>query len=97
MRLKKYAACVRDLEKRGLSRRQIAGLIGIDEAVISRRMKVGEKSQKPTVEALIVINTLAEIFSSEFVDAKQMEFKATGWMTQKINQSNDLHAMGKVA
>lgn len=100
MRLRKYSTCIKDLEKQGLTRRQIADLIGIDEAVISRRMrqpKPGEKPSKPTVEALIVINTLADVFSQEFFDAKQVEFKSTGWLNQKILQANDLHALGKVA
>lgn len=92
MRLRTYGSCVKALQKQGLSRRQIAGLIGIDEAVLSRRMA---KKQAPTVEALIVINTLAEVFSPG--DDTGPLWDQKGWMAEKIKQASDLHDLGKVA
>jgi transcriptional regulator with XRE-family HTH domain len=92
-KLKKYTVCVKALESKGLSRRQIAGLIGIDEAVVSRRMA---GKQEPTREALIVINTLADIFSlPEKEDLTAWDGR--GWINEKINQSVLLNELGRVA
>lgn len=88
MRLKKYGTCVRDLESQGLNRRQIAKLIGIDEAVISRRMS---GKQKPTVEALIVVNLLSDIFeiNGNHVDLlTQMDDK--GWFAESMAKATGL-------
>jgi transcriptional regulator with XRE-family HTH domain len=95
--MKKYKTCVKALEKQGLTRRQIAGLVGVDEAVISRRMRDGRDggpTSKPTVEALIVINILAEVFSEEFFEAKTITFDEKGWLQHKINVASQLHSLG---
>lgn len=80
-----------------MTRRQIAGLIGIDEAVISRRLgkdEYGNPKQEPTREALIVINTLAEVFEME---PGKGEWNATGWLVEKMNQAASLRDLGRVA
>ena len=95
MRLKKYGTCVKTLEGQGLNRRQIAKLIGIDEAVISRRMS---GKQKPTVEALIVVNLLSDIFAVEGV---YLNLKGTmddkGWFADSMVKANDLAEVGASA
>ena len=61
LKLRQYSTCVKELQKvHGLSRREISELIGIHEAVMSRRMS---GKQEPTREALIVINTLADVYN----------------------------------
>ena len=92
MRLKKYGTCVRDLEGQGLNRRQIAKLIGIDEAVISRRMS---GKQKPTVEALIVVNLLSDIFEIKGMDVDLLHsMDAKGWFADSMQKATDLAEVG---
>lgn len=57
--MKTYNTCVAMLERKGLNRRQISALIGIDEAVLSRRCA---EKQNPTFEALVVVNLVADLF-----------------------------------
>jgi len=99
MRLKKYHTCVRDLQKHGLTRRQIAKLVGIDEAVLSRRLSKGEDGkpkQQATLEAVITINILADVYDKvEQVPINVFDDK--GWLQQKIMEALELHELGKQA
>jgi transcriptional regulator with XRE-family HTH domain len=79
-KLKEYGKCVQTLESKGLTRRQIAALIGIDEAVVSRRLS---GKQAPTREALIVINTLAGIFAMKPGDT----WRKNSWIAEKTEQA----------
>lgn len=92
MRLKKYGTCVKTLEGQGLNRRQIAKLIGIDEAVISRRMS---GKQKPTVEALIVVNLLSDIFEIQgaYMNLRE-QMDAKGWFIDSMTKATDLAEVG---
>lgn len=45
-----------------MTQRQVAGLIGIDESVLSKRLRKGHTA---TFEALIVINLVREFVMSE--------------------------------
>ena len=57
--MKTYAECVKDImQEQGISQRRVAGLIGIDEAVLSKRMRPDHKA---TREALIVVNLVRDL------------------------------------
>lgn len=84
--MKQYTECVAALESFGLTRRQIAAMIGIDEAVISRRMS---GKQTPTREALITVNTLLEVFEGVYSKkpCRIDGINRKGWLVEKYSQA----------
>ena len=67
--MKKYATCVRNMEARGMTRRQIADIVGIDEAVMSRRMN---GKQEPIHEAVVMMNIVHDIFTADIPNLEQV-------------------------
>ena len=93
--LRQYATCVKALQKHGLTRRQIAALIGIDEAVVSRRMA---GKQEPTREALIAVNALLETFDAVKAEKRPgLDMREGGWMYNRTVNAIDVHELGRVA
>lgn len=94
MILRDYATCVKELEtNHRLTRRAIADLIGVDPAVLSRRVR---SRNTPIREALIVINILVEIFNSQ---AREREFplNKTGWIGKTMQAAKDMYELGNKA